>query len=75
MYLYKMEQLSSSVVSTKDVEEEIWGSIPLTVTRRMNIYTFDIFTNHCTDEDEDEEYEEPGIRGLKFHYLTTGPLN
>ena len=60
------------MVSIKDFEEEIRGSIPLTVTSRMNIYTFDIFTNHCMDV---EEYEEPGIRGLKFHYLTTGPLN
>ena len=38
----------------------------------MNINTFDIFTNHCM---EVEEYEEPGIKGLKFHYLTNGPLN
>ena len=60
------------MVSIKDFEEEFWGSIPLTAITRMNIYTFDIFTNHCTDV---EEYEEPGIRGLKFHYLTTGPLN
>ena len=50
------------MVSIKDFEEEIWGSIPLTV----------IFTNHCMGV---EEYEEPGIRGLKFHDLTTGPLN
>ena len=67
-----MEQLSSSVVSTKDFEEEIWGSIPLTVTRRMNIYTFDIFIDQCCDV---ERYEEPGRSGMKFHYLTTGPLN
>ena len=49
MYVYKLEQLSSSVVSIKDFEEEIWGSIPLTVTTRINIYTIDIFTNHCMD--------------------------
>ena len=38
----------------------------------MNIYTFDIFTNNSMDV---EEYQEPGIRGLKFHYFTIGPLN
>ena len=38
-------------------------------SHNKNEHTFDIFTNHCMDV---EEYEEPGIRGLKFHYLTTG---
>ena len=38
----------------------------------MNIYTFDIFTNHCMDV---EEIYEPGRYGLKFHYLEIGPLN
>ena len=60
------------MVSTKDFEEEVWGSIPLTVTRTMNIYTFGIFIDQCCDV---ERYEEPGRSGMKFHYLTTGPLN
>ena len=72
MFVYKMEQLISSVVSIRNFGEEIWGSNSLRVITRMNIYTFDIFTNHCM---EVEEYEEPGIKGLKFHYLTCGPLN
>ena len=50
-----MEQLSSSVVSIQDFEEDILGSNPLSLRRRMNIYTFDIFTNHCIAvEDIDE---------------------
>ena len=60
------------MVSIKNFEEEIWGSNPLRIKTNKNIYKFDIFTNHCM---EVEEYEEPGIKGLKFHYLTTGPLN
>ena len=70
--LYNMEQLSSSVVSIPDFEEEILGSNPHRLWRRMNIYTFDIFTNHCI---EVEEIDEPGSNGLKSHYLEIGPLN
>ena len=64
--LYNMERLSSSVVSIQDFEEEILDSNPHGLQRRMNIYTFDIFTNHCMDV---EEIDEPGRYGLRFHYL------
>ena len=47
IYFYNTEQLSSSLVSIQDFEEEIWGSNPHIIWRRMNIYTFDIFTNPC----------------------------
>ena len=67
-----MEQLSSSVVSIQDFEEEILGSNPNRLRRRINIYTFDIFTNHCMDV---EEIDEPGRNGLKFHYLEIRQLN
>ena len=71
---HKFQVTSHKFYVTRDLKAtEIWGSNPLRRRRtRMNIYTFDIFTNHCM---EVEEYEEPGIKGLKFHYLTTGPLN
>ena len=38
----------------------------------MNIYTFDIFTNHCMDV---EKIEEPCRYSLRFNYLEVGPLN
>ena len=67
-----MEQLSSLVVSIQDFEEEILGLNPHGLQRRMNIFTFDIFTNNCMDV---EEIDEPFRNGLKFHYLKFGPLN
>ena len=70
--IYNMEQLSSWVVSIQILEEQILGSNPHRVRRRMNIYTFEIFTNHCMDVDE---IDDPGRYGLKFRYLEIGPLN
>ena len=45
MCFYDMEQLSSLVVSIQDFDEEILGSNPHGLQKRMNIYTFDIFKN------------------------------
>ena len=55
----------------QDFEEEILGLNTNRIRRRMNIYTFDILTNHCMDV---EEIDEPGRNGLRFHYLEIGPL-
>ena len=71
IYFYNMEQLSSSVVSIQDFEEEIWGSNPHIIWRRMNIYTFYIFTNHCIAV---EEIDETHIIGFHLHHLEIGPL-
>ena len=37
----------------------------------MNIYTFDIFTNHCIAV---EEIDETDIIGFHLHHLEIGPL-
>ena len=64
-----MEQLSSSVVSIHNFEDQLWGSNPHRLRRRMNIYTFNLFTNHCMDV---EEIDEPRKNGLTFYYLQIG---
>ena len=61
-----MEQLSSSVVSIHDFGEEILGSNPHRIGRRMNIYTFDIFTNHCIYM---EEIDETNTISFHVHHL------
>ena len=69
--IFNTEQLSSIVVSSQDFEEELLGLNPHRIWRRMNIYSFYMFTNHCLDV---EEIDEPGRNGLKFHYLEIEPL-
>ena len=72
IYFINIDQLCNSVVSVQDFEEEILSSNCHRLRRKRNIYTFDIFPNHCMDV---EEIDEPGRNGLKFHYLEIGPLN
>ena len=59
------------MVSIQDFEEEIWGSNPHRLQRRMNIYTFDIFTNHCIAV---EEIDEADRIGFHLDLLVNGPL-
>ena len=66
-----MEQLSSSAVSIQDFEEEISGSNPQRIGRRMNSYTFNIFTNHYIAV---EDIDEADRIGFYLHHLDIGPL-
>ena len=50
-----MEQLSSSLVSIPDFEEEVVSSNPQGLRRRMNTYIFDIFTKHWIGIEEIHE--------------------
>ena len=72
MYFCNSEQPGSSVVSIQDFQAEILGSNPHILRRRMNIYTFDIFTNHWIAV---EEIDEPNRFGFHLHHLEVGPLN
>ena len=67
-----MEQLSSSLVSIPDFEEEVVSSNPHILKRRMNIYIFDIFTKHWI---RIEEVSESLRTGFYYHHLEIGPLN
>ena len=67
-----MEQLSSSLVSIPDFEEEVVSSNPQGLRRRMNTYTFDIFTKHWIGI---EEIHEPHRFVISYHRLEVGPLN
>ena len=66
-----MEQLSSSAVSIQDFEEEISGSNPQRIGRRMNSYTFNIFTNHYIAV---EDIDEADRIGFYLQHLEIGPL-
>ena len=59
------------VVNIQDFEEQIWGLNPHRFRRRINIYTFDIFKNHCISV---EEIDETNRMGFHLHHLEIGPL-
>ena len=63
-----MEQLSSSEVKVniQDFEEETLSSYSHIIGRRMNIYTFDIFTNNCIAV---EDIDEADRIGFYLHHL------
>ena len=67
-----MEQLSSSLVSIPDFEEEVVSSNPQGLIRRMNTYMFDIFKKHWI---RIEEIHEPHRFVISYHHLEVGPLN
>ena len=67
-----MEQLSSSLVSIPDFEEEVVSSNPNILKRRMNIYIFDIYTKHWI---RIEEISESLRTSFYYHHLEIGPLN
>ena len=74
--IYNVWGPSSSLVSIQDCKEEVKSSnlhsAETWEKKRMNIYTFDIFFNHCISLEE--IIEDNRIITL-FHYVDIGPLN
>ena len=60
------------MVSIQDFEKQISSSNPHRLRIRMNIYSFDVFTNHCIAV---EDIDEVDRIGFYLHHVEIGPLN